>query len=159
MSIQIEPIGVVHSSFAGHEGMPIQAAVSDAVGSVEIYPEFAGGLADLDGFDHIILLYRFHLVRGQSLRVKPFLDDVARGVFATRAPVRPNHIGMSIVRLLSITDSVLQIGNVDIVSGTPVIDIKPYVPAFDYPGSDGRIGWFAQRLGKLAEVRADDRMR
>src|SRR5215470_6387118 len=100
MQIVLHPIGVVHSAFALPEGMPIQASISDAVGTIEIYPRYGGGLADLDGFDHIIVLYHFHRAVKESLRVTPFLDDVERGVYATRAPARPNHIGLSVVKLL-----------------------------------------------------------
>jgi tRNA (adenine37-N6)-methyltransferase len=158
MHILIHPIGVVHSPFLTPEGLPIQAASSEISGTIEIYPDYIDGVRDLDGFDHLILLYRFHLATKESLRVTPFLDDEPRGVFATRAPTRPNRIGLSIVQLLKVTGNVLDIGNVDIVSGTPVIDIKPYVPAFD-TRAPGRIGWFAGKLDRIASVRADDRMR
>jgi len=158
MSISITPIGIVHSPFEGPEGMPIQAAFSDAVGTLEIYAEYVDGLRDIAGFDYLILLYHFHLANKESLRVTPFLDDEPRGVFATRAPTRPNRIGMSVVRLLKVTGNVLEIGNLDIVSGTPVIDIKPYVPAFD-SRTGCRVGWFAGKLDRAATVQADDRMR
>ena len=125
---------------------------------MEVYPQFLDGLRDLEGFDHLILLYQFHLTNKELLRVTPFLDDVERGVFATRAPTRPNRIGLSVVRLLGIVGNRLDIGNVDMVSGTPVLDIKPYVPAFDSP-APGRIGWFEGRLDTAATMRADDRMR
>src|SRR5262245_48057306 len=131
MDIVVKPIGVVRSPFVVPQGMPIQAAGSEALGTIEIDPRYAQGWVDVDGFDHLIVLYRFHLIQAESLRVKPFLDDTEHGVFATRAPVRPNRIGLSVVRLLRVEGNVLHIGNVDMVSGTPVIDIKPYVPAFD----------------------------
>jgi len=152
MPISISPIGIVHSPFEGPEGMPIQAAFSDAVGSLEIYAEYVDGLRDIAGFDYL------HMANRESLRVTPFLDDEPRGVFATRAPTRPNRIGMSVVRLLKVTGNVLEIGNLDIVSGTPVIDIKPYIPAFD-SRTGCRVGWFAGKLDRAATVHADDRMR
>ena len=158
MQISVAPIGIVHSPFAGPEGMPIQAALSEAVGTLEIYPEYVDGLRDIGGFDYLILLYHFHLTNKESLRVTPFLDKETRGVFATRAPTRPNRIGLSVVRLLSVTGNILDIGNVDIVSGTPVIDIKPYVPTFD-SRTACRIGWFSGKLDSAAAMRADDRMR
>ena len=158
MPISIEPVGVIRSEFLSPEGLPIQAAHSVSLGSVEAYPPYVDGLRDLEGFDHLILLYQFHLTNKELLRVTPFLDDVDRGVFATRAPTRPNRIGLSVVRLLGIFGNRLDIGNVDMVSGTPVIDIKPYVPAFDSP-VPGRIGWFAGKLERAAAMRADDRMR
>ena len=158
MPLSIIPIGIVHSPFEGPEGMPIQAALSEAVGTLEIYAEYVDGLRDIAGFDFLILLYCFHMATKESLRVTPFLDDEPRGVFATRAPTRPNRIGLSVVRLLKVTGNVLDIGNVDMVSGTPIIDIKPYVPAFD-SRAECRIGWFARKLDSAAKVRADDRMR
>jgi len=158
MEISLTPIGIVHSPFAGPEGVPIQAAFSEVVGTLEIYPEYVEGLRDVAGFDYLILLYQFHLAAKESLRVTPFLDDEPRGVFATRAPARPNRIGLSVVRLLKVTGNVLDIGNVDIVSGTPVIDIKPFVPAFDCR-TEGRIGWFAGKLDRATQARADNRMR
>jgi tRNA-Thr(GGU) m(6)t(6)A37 methyltransferase TsaA len=158
MTLSLHPIGIVRSSFITPEGMPIQAVASDATETVEICPRYVDGLRDLDGFDHVILLYQFHLTTKELLRVTPFLDNEPRGVFATRAPTRPNRIGLSIVRLLKITVNVLDIGGVDMASGTPVIDIKPYVPAFD-ARAPGRIGWFAGKLDHLDSVRADDRMR
>jgi tRNA-Thr(GGU) m(6)t(6)A37 methyltransferase TsaA len=158
MDILIRPIGVVWSTFATPEGMPIQAAGSEVRGTIEIYPEFIDGARDLDGFDHLIVLYHFHLATKESLRVTPFLDDEPRGVFATRAPTRPNRIGVSVVQLLKLTGNVLDIANLDMISGTPVIDIKPYVPAFD-TRAPGRIGWFAGKLDRIVSVRADDRMR
>jgi tRNA (adenine37-N6)-methyltransferase len=158
MSISITPIGIVHSPFAGPEGMPIQAALSEAVGTLEIYAEYVDGLRDIAGFDFLILLYHFHLTSKESLRVTPFLDDESRGVFATRAPTRPNRIGLSVVRLFNVTGNMLDIGNIDMVSGTPVIDIKPYVPAFD-SRTGCRVGWFTGKLDHAATVRADDRMR
>jgi tRNA-Thr(GGU) m(6)t(6)A37 methyltransferase TsaA len=158
MQISLTPIGIVHSPFADPEGMPIQAAFSDAVGRLEIYAEYVDGLRDIEGFDFVTLLYQFHMTSKESLRVTPFLDDEPRGVFATRAPTRPNRIGMSVVRLLGVTGNMLDIGNVDIVSGTPVIDIKPYVPAFD-SRTGCRVGWFTGKLDRAATVHADDRMR
>ena len=158
MQISLTPIGIVHSPFADPEGMPIQAAFSDAVGRLEIYAEYVDGLRDIEGFDFVTLLYQFHMTGKESLRVTPFLDDEPRGVFATRAPTRPNRIGMSVVRLLGVTGNMLDIGNVDIVSGTPVIDIKPYVPAFD-SRTGCRVGWFTGKLDRAASVRADERMR
>jgi tRNA-Thr(GGU) m(6)t(6)A37 methyltransferase TsaA len=158
MTTLIKPIGLVHSPFNAVEGIPIQAVYSDAVGTVEIYDEYVEGLQDLEGFDHLILLYQFHLTTKEPLRLTPFLDKQSRGVFATRAPTRPNRLGLSVVRLLKIERNLLEIGNVDMVSGTPVVDIKPYVAAFDVR-TGGRVGWFADRLEDASTVRADSRMR
>lgn len=157
MDILIRPIGVVRSTFVNPGGIPIQAAGSEVRGTIEIYPEFIDGARDLDGFDHLIVVYHFHLATKESLRVTPFLDAEPRGVFATRAPTRPNRIGLSVVQLLKLTGNILDIANLDMISGTPVIDIKPYVPAFD-TRPPGRIGWFAGKLDRIASARADDRM-
>jgi tRNA-Thr(GGU) m(6)t(6)A37 methyltransferase TsaA len=154
----LEPIGIVRSGFSVPEGMPIQAAHSVARGTVEIHRPYVEGLRDLDGFDHLIILYQFHLASREALTVIPFLDDQERGVFATRAPARPNRIGVSVVRLLGVTANRLDIANVDMVTGTPVLDIKPYVPDFDSP-VPGRIGWFAGKMERAAAMRADNRMR
>ena len=109
-----------------------------------MFPEFAEGLQDLEGFSHIILLYVFHQSDGYALRVKPFLDDQLRGLFSTRYPNRPNPIGLSIVRLLARRENILDIEGVDMLDGTPLLDIKPYVPEFDIY-SDVRTGWYTHR--------------
>ncbi len=137
--------------------MPIQPAAGKGVeASVEIFPEFREGLKDLDGFSHIILLYHFHRNDSYNLQVKPFMDDQERGVFATRAPRRPNAIGLSVVELDRIEDGILQIRNVDILDGTPVLDIKPYVPEFDSQTST-RTGWLEEARKTVSERLSDDR--
>ncbi len=140
----MRPIGVIHSPFTDKKQTPIQPTRSEAVGQVEVYPEFAEGLQDVEGFSHLILLYVFHQSAGFSLRVKPFLDDALRGLFATRYPCRPNPIGLSIVRLLARRDNRLEIEGVDMLDGTPLLDIKPYVPDFDVK-LDVRAGWYETR--------------
>lgn len=139
-----KPIGVIHSPFTEKEQAPIQASRSQAFGQVEVYPEFAPGLQDLEGFSHIFLLYFFHCSSGYQLLVKPFLDDCPRGLFATRHPCRPNPLGLSVVRLLEVQHNYLLIQGVDVIDGTPLLDIKPYVPDFDMR-TDVRVGWYAQR--------------
>ena len=125
-------------------------------GEVEILPEHTEGLNDLDGFSHIILLYYFHRMKKTKLLVTPFLDSSPRGIFATRAPPRPNPIGLSIVKLRSVEDNILNIENVDVLNGTPLLDIKPYVPEFDQY-SDTRVGWLEQNKGEVSTKRSDDR--
>lgn len=159
MDVQIifRPIGIIHSPFKEAKKMPIQPAAANGVeGTIDIKPEFENGLKDLDGFSHIILLYHFHLSKGFSLEVIPFLDDKLRGVFATRAPRRPNAIGLSIVRLVDIEKNRLYIQNIDVVDGTPLIDIKPYVPEFDNQKAE-RIGWLSDKIDKMREIKADER--
>lgn len=155
--ITYNPIGIIHSPFKDIKGMPIQPAGAKGIaGTIEIYPEFAEGLKDLEGFSHIILIYHFHLSKGYSLKVKPFLDDNLHGVFATRAPKRPNPIGISVVRLRKIEGNILRIEDVDIVDGTPLLDIKPYVPEFDVHEVE-KIGWLSQKNKKLHRVKSDER--
>ena len=159
MKIEFHQIGVIHTPFAKPEGMPIQPV--GAVGvkrTVEVFEQYRDGLKDLDGFSHIILLYHFHRSQGFDLHVVPFMDSELRGVFATRAPKRPNPIGLSVVQLDVIEDGVLRVQNVDILDGTPLLDIKPYVPEFD--GHAGvRTGWLERVSKTVTEKKADDRFR
>ena len=151
------PIGVVRSPHAEARGTPIQPSAARGIrGTVEILPPYVAGLQDLDGFSHVILIYHCHLCRGHRLKVKPFMDHVEHGVFATRAPARPNPIGISVVRLLGIEGGTLYIENVDIVDGTPLLDVKPYVPQFDVYPAD-RIGWLSKNVQKLPHTRDDAR--
>ncbi len=157
MKIVYKPIGVIHSPFKEVKGTPIQPAAAEGVrGTVEVFPEYADGLKNLEGFSHIILVYHFHLAKPGALRVRPYMDKEERGVFATRAPSRPNPIGISVVRLLKVEGNVLHVEDLDIVDGTPLLDIKPYVPQFDVRPVE-RIGWLEKRVRKLAEARDDGR--
>ena len=154
---EYRPIGIIHSPHKTPEGTPIQpTGARDVEGSIEVFPEYAAGLADLAGFSHIILLYHFHLAKKFSLKVKPFLDNQMRGLFATRAPSRPNPIGLSVVRLTAVTEGYLQVQDVDVVDGTPLLDIKPYVPEFDVREVD-QIGWIGKKSGKIGEIVDDGR--
>ena len=135
--------------------MPIQSAAAQGVqGRIELLPEYINGLMDLDGFSHIILLYYFHKINENKLIVKPFLDDQLRGVFATRAPQRPNQLGLSIVKLLSVEGKTLHVENVDILDNTPLLDIKPYVPLFDEHKATC-IGWLENAVNNVGEVKSD----
>ena len=155
--IEYQPIGIIHSPFDTPQGTPIQPAGARGVeGHIDIVPEFTPGLDDLAGFSHIYILYHFHLSRKFSLTVKPFLDDQERGLFATRAPSRPNPIGLSVVRLIDITDGRLKILDVDVVDRTPLLDIKPYVPEFDVFQTE-RIGWIGQKTDSIDKVVDDGR--
>jgi len=157
MKIEYEAIGVIHSPFTELAGMPIQPAGAAGVkGTVELFPAFAEGIKDLDGFSHVILLYHFHRASGCSLIVTPFMDSEPRGVFATRAPKRPNPIGLSVVKLRRIEGLTLHVENVDILDGTPLVDIKPYVPEFDQLAAD-RVGWLDRARGTVHKKKSDDR--
>jgi tRNA-Thr(GGU) m(6)t(6)A37 methyltransferase TsaA len=148
MEFVMRTIGVIHSPFTEKNQTPIQVVRSQAMGQVEVYPEFADGLKDIEHLSHIHLLYIFHQSSGYNLHVKPFLDDNEHGIFATRYPYRPNPIGMSTVRLLSRKDNILTIEGVDVLDGTPLLDIKPYIPDFDIRIEDVRIGWYETRSKK-----------
>ncbi len=143
----MHPIGVIHTPFIDKAQTPIQPTRSQAVGRVEVDPEFAEGLQDLEAFSHLILLYVFHLSTDYSLLVKPFLDNQLHGLFATRYPARPNPIGLSVVRLLARRGNQLEIEGVDMLDGTPLLDIKPYMPEFD-ARVETRTGWYETRSTK-----------
>ncbi len=140
----MHPIGVIHSPFTEKGQTPIQASRSQAIGLVEVQPEFADGLMDIEGFSHIYLFYAFHRSNGYDLRVKPFLDEQEHGLFTTRYPRRPNPLGISIVRLVSRRENALTVEGIDVLDGTPLLDIKPYVPDFDQR-TDVRTGWYETR--------------
>ena len=153
------PIGTIHSPYTDIAGMPIQPVGARGVrGTIELRSDLCGGLLDLDGFSHIILLYALHRCTGYSLTVTPFLDPAPHGIFATRSPKRPNAIGFSVVRLMGVDGCVLTIEDVDILDGTPLLDIKPYVTAFD-AHTDTRCGWFTHVAENVRDTRSDDRFR
>lgn len=148
-------IGVIRTPFVESEGTPIQPVYArEAEGTVELLPEYAEGTLDLDGFDRLWLLYCFDRAPAARLRVVPFRDDRAHGVFATRSPCRPNPLGLSCVRLLAVEGCRLRVAGVDMLDGTPLLDLKPYVPQFDsFPGA--RAGWLD--AGRVDRTRADRR--
>ena len=157
MKIEFTPIGIIHSPYKSPENMPIQPAGSEnKEARVEVFEKYRAGLKDLDGFSHVILIYHFHKSREYNLHVTPFLDQVQRGLFATRAPRRPNSIGLSVVELLSIRNNHLFIKNPDMLDGTPLLDIKPFVPAFDQP-EKCRVGWIEKTKKTLKKIRSDRR--
>ncbi len=142
--IAYRPIGIIRTPFKDIVGTPHQTTAGKGVeGVVEIEPEYVEGLSDLQGFSRIILIYHFHLSANYSLKIKPFRHNHIRGIFATRSPRRPNPIGLSIVRLVKIDGRKLYVKDLDVVDGTPLLDIKPYIP------NDNRkvlrIGWLSER--------------
>jgi tRNA (adenine37-N6)-methyltransferase len=147
-------IGIVRSPWKTTEGMPIQPTGAKGIhGHIDIFEEFRPGLSDLEGFSRIILIYQFHKSNGYDLLVTPFLDTRLHGVFATRAPRRPSQIGISIVRLTGVDESGIDILDIDILDGTPVLDIKPYIPEIDsFPGE--KTGWLS-KPGNMATSRSD----
>ena len=150
------PIGWIRSPFKAPVGVPIQAVMSDVAGEVVVMPAHAEGLRDLEGFSHIMLFYHFHMSRDHSLTVRPFLDNEPHGVFCTRAPSRPNPVGISVVRLDRVQGTTLQVTGLDIVDGTPLLDIKPYIPQMDdRPGAS--VGWLEGKLDRIERARDDGR--
>lgn len=154
MKITYEPIGTIYTPFTEKRGMPIQAVAAKGVeGRIELKEEFQEGLRDIEHFSHIILVYDFHLITETSLEIRPFLDDQTHGIFATRHPKRPNRIGLSIVRLKNAQGRHLDILDVDMLNGTPLLDIKPYVPIFDHRQAD-RIGWYENKVSHVQTTKA-----
>lgn len=155
--ITFQPIGKIRSEFKTVEGTPIQPTGAEGIeGKIELMPEFEEGLIDLEDFSHLILLYHCHLAGKCSLKNKPFLEDKEHGIFAIRAPSRPNSIGLSVVRLKKIEKNIIYIKDVDIVDDTPLLDIKPYVSEFDIR-EDVKTGWYEKNVHKLSEKKDDGR--
>jgi tRNA-Thr(GGU) m(6)t(6)A37 methyltransferase TsaA len=137
-----ESIGIIHTTFKDKSSTPIQGVFApDSIGEIEIFPQYTDGLKDIAGFSHLILIYHFHLAEGYSLLTRPFLDNESKGIFSIRHFNRPNPIGMSIVRLDKVKGNILTVGEVDIIDGTPLLDIKPYMPDFDVR-HDVKKGWY-----------------
>jgi tRNA (adenine37-N6)-methyltransferase len=157
MDIAYRPIGIIRSPFKTRNDMPVQpVSEASADGFVDVDLEFQEGLRDLASFSHIILIYHFHKAHACALTVTPFLDTSPRGLFSTRAPSRPNPIGLSIVRLRGIEANRLTVTQLDIVDETPLLDIKPYVPEFDsHPDAHG--GWFERSRGTARRILSDKR--
>ena len=155
--MQISPIGVINTPFNDLKGMPIQpSGALDIEGTLVIHPEYEQGLRDLEGFSHIILLYHFHQSTGYDLLVTPFLDTQKRGLFSTRAPRRPNSIGLSIVELTGRDKNRVFVRGIDVLNNTPLIDIKPYVPKFDVREVTAT-GWLEKAQKRAATLKSDER--
>jgi len=157
MEILMEPIGIIRTPYKQLADMPIQPRGGQGVkGDLIIKPEYSEGLADLDGFSHIYLLYLFHEANRNEMKVVPFMDDRPRGVFATRSPLRPNHIGLSIVELEVVEENRIVVKNIDILDNTPLLDIKPYIKAFDGV-EEARSGWMKGGCSEVERKRSDSR--
>ena len=145
MEFTFKGIGVIRTPFLEYEYVPIQSARSDVEGTIELFPEYLAGLDGVEEFSHLILLYVLHQASAEvHLKVKPFLDDHQHGVFATRYPVRPNPIGLSVVRVVDRQENRINFLGADMLDGTPLLDIKPYIPEFDIHEAS-KIGWYASR--------------
>ena len=159
MSVIYKPIGVIHTPFIKKEGMPIQPGGASGIkGNIVLKKKYSEGLKDLDGFSHIILIYHLHKSKGYNLQVIPFLDTEPHGIFSTRAPRRPNSIGISVVKLVGISENVLEVENVDIIDGTPLLDIKPYAIQFDHFQTE-KNGWLDVVKGNVTKAKSDSRFK
>ena len=158
-NVVYQPIGIIHSPFKTIEGVPIQPCAAKGIqGKVELNREYTAGLNGLSEFSHILLIYHLHLSKGHSLEVVPFLDKVPHGIFATRAPKRPNPIGISLVEIIRIEDNSILVENIDIVDRTPLLDIKPYVGLFDRVENE-KIGWYQAQIDKAEITKSDSRFK
>jgi tRNA-Thr(GGU) m(6)t(6)A37 methyltransferase TsaA len=153
-----QPIGWIETPFESPEGMPIQpAGAEETEGTVRLEQEYVEGLRDLDGFSHCILIYHLHRANdGEPLRVEPFLYDTERGLFATRAPQRPNPIGLSVVKIDTVEGGEITVTGIDVVNETPLLDIKPFVPGFDSP-SNADTGWLDVSPSDIRTEQSDER--
>ncbi|MBR0271556.1 MAG: tRNA (N6-threonylcarbamoyladenosine(37)-N6)-methyltransferase TrmO [Methanobrevibacter sp.] len=161
MKIELESIGTIHTQFTEIEGMPIQPTGAKGVkGCIIIEDKFVDGLKDLGDFSHINILYLLHKVDGYFLEVKPFMDNDTHGVFATRSPKRPNRIGSSVVKVEKVEGNKVYVSNIDVLDGTPLLDIKPYVPQlYEDTIDDLKIGWFENNHTKAKSQKSDDRFK
>lgn len=153
----LEPIGTIHTPYTTLEQMPIQPkGAVDTIGTLVIHEAYKEGLQDLDGFSHVYILYHFHKATRSELVVTPFMDTEIRGVFATRSPLRPSHIGMSVTQIISIKDNIVTLQGIDVLNGTPLLDIKPYIPQFDAV-SNVKTGWMNKNETDVANTSSDSR--
>jgi tRNA-Thr(GGU) m(6)t(6)A37 methyltransferase TsaA len=158
--ITIHPIGIIRTPHTDVKNMPIQPIAAEGIsGYIEVLAEYAEGLQDLEGFSHITLVYHFHKIEGHKLKVIPFMDTQERGIFSCKAPKRPNAIGISTVRILKIEGNIVHIDQVDMLDGTPLIDIKPFYPRYDNRNNVS-IGWLEKNKDiPLESLRADERFK
>lgn len=160
MNITLSPIGTVFSPFCDLVDMPVQPKGGcDVMATIEFRDEFREGLRDLEGFSHVYLIYHFHKVKQAALSVIPFNDltHTPRGVFATRTPMHPNGIGLSVVELVKVEGNIVTIKGVDILDGTPLLDIKPYIENFDKIEGEAKSGWMQASLEEVSSRRSDNR--
>jgi tRNA-Thr(GGU) m(6)t(6)A37 methyltransferase TsaA len=153
----LEPIGTIHTPYTNLEQMPIQPkGAAETIGTLVIHEAYKEGLKDLDGFSHMYILYHFHKAMRSELLVTPFMDTEIRGVFATRSPLRPSHIGMSVSQIICVEDNIVTLKGIDVLDGTPLLDIKPYIPQFDTV-SNVKTGWMNKNEAEVANTTSDSR--
>ncbi|MGB5925835.1 MAG: tRNA (N6-threonylcarbamoyladenosine(37)-N6)-methyltransferase TrmO [Dehalococcoidia bacterium] len=148
-SLELKPIGIIHSPYKARDEAPYQGYKSEEISQIDVFEEFEQGLQDIDGFSHIIIIYWFHKSQGYRLLVKTPWDDILHGLFTTRSPHRPCPLGLTIVELVARENNILKVKGLDAIDGTPLLDIKPYVPGIDQR-SVVRLGWLE---GKLVQER------
>lgn len=156
--VEMKPIARLRTPFKTVEEMPIQSRLSSAEGWIDLNAEYVQGLKDLEGFSHLILIYHFHKSERVDVQSSPFVDDAVHGIFAIRSPNRPNHLGMSVVELLRIEGHQVYFKGADMLDGTPLLDLKPYIPEFDSV-QNARTGWMTQLKDRLKSARSDDRFK
>jgi len=155
--VQLQKIGIINTPYTTLEEMPIQPkGAQELIASLTINKEYTQGLKDLDGFSHIYLIYYFHKAKRSELEVIPFMDTHSHGVFSTRSPLRPSHIGMSLTQLVSVDDNIVTIRGIDVLDGTPLLDIKPYIPQFEST-DDVQTGWMNKKASQVSDARSDKR--
>jgi tRNA-Thr(GGU) m(6)t(6)A37 methyltransferase TsaA len=146
-SLELKPIGIIHSPYKNRVEAPYQGYKSERISQIEVFKEFEEGLKDIEGFSHIIVIYWFHKSQGYHLLVKTPWDDILHGLFATRSPHRPCPLGLTVVELVSREKNILKVRGLDAIDGTPLLDIKPYIPSID-ERSVVKLGWLKDKLGK-----------
>lgn len=153
----LEPIGTIHTPFTSLEQMPIQPkGAADTQGTLVLQKAYKEGLKDLEGFSHVYILYHFHKAIRTELLVTPFMDTEIRGVFSTRSPLRPSHLGLSVCEIVSVQDTIVTLKGIDVLDGTPLLDIKPYIPQFDRV-SNVKTGWMTKNESEVAHMISDNR--
>ena len=160
MEINLRQIATIKSPFCDLKDMPVQpCGAREVLATIEFKEEYAAGLKDLDGFSHAYLIYYFHKIDNHQLSVIPFNDktNTQRGVFSTRTPMHPNSIGLSVVEIVNVVDNIVTIKGVDIVDGTPLLDIKPYIENFDRVEGKVRSGWMQSSADEVSSMRSDER--
>lgn len=160
MNINLKQIATIKSPFCDLKDMPVQpCGAKDVYATIEFKEQYIDGLKDLDGFSHVYLIYYFHKIDEHKLSVIPFNDktNTPRGVFSTRTPVHPNSIGLSVVELIDVKENIITIKGVDILDGTPLLDIKPYIENFDKIYGAVKNGWMTSNSDEVSSMRSDDR--
>jgi tRNA-Thr(GGU) m(6)t(6)A37 methyltransferase TsaA len=152
---RVEPIGVVHSPIKRNSDAPIQPKFSDFEGQIEVFPKFSAGLTDVDGYSHITVIFVFDRCSDYELMIYPYMGDSKRGVFATRSPYRPNFLGISVLGVKSVEGNIIEVAGLDILDGTPVVDIKPYVAGFARKGEDIKTGWLGDHPEKTDGIKSE----